>query len=100
MGKVMVNYSTVMEFSKKFKVESKKLDDILANMRQVCINFQDMVDTNAGNLYKEVMINELEKERDLLNKTSEKISKEFENYANLFKEKDELIHERVGKSNG
>ncbi len=100
MANRIIDSKTIMDFSKNIKIHGDKLNDILENMKKATVAYNDMVDTKAGNLYKETMINELTKEQKKLMNRCNIISNEFSEYANLFRDANTTISESVGKNNG
>lgn len=64
MGKVIVDSKTILDFSKVVQNESNKLVTILDKMNKISILYDDMVDTDAGNLFKNTIKEQIKKEKD------------------------------------
>ncbi len=97
MGKITVDCQSIREFGKKIKEESNQLVDILELMKKDSLTYEKMIDSNAGNLYKEVMLRELEKEKEIIKKNSEEWLKELTWIADTYNEMIEEIKESIGK---
>ena len=70
MKKIEANVKEIEEFNKKIKYYNDELKKVLEDMKKDSILYEDMVDNKAGNLYKEVMQRELNKEIERVDNNS------------------------------
>ena len=96
MNKVTVNSQSIIDFGNKIKEEGSKLTSILDSMKKDSILYSDMVDSDAGNLYKEVMLLELEKEKKHINESTELVANKFLWIAGKYNDTTEEINKKVG----
>ncbi len=68
MKEIEFNKVKIEEFGKKTKSNNEKLIRILEDMKKDSVLYKDMVDNKAGNLYKEVMLKEINKEIERVKK--------------------------------
>ena len=97
MGRVAVNFESISKFEKQMKDNSMKLVDILELMKNDSVQYEEMIESKAGDLYKEVMIRELEKEKNIIMNNSEEISKRLSWITNSYRDMFEEIKESIGK---
>ncbi len=95
MKKIKFNKVQIEEFGKKTKVNNEKLVAILENMKNDSVLYQDMVDNKAGNLYKEVMIRELDKEIKRVKDNNVNVANKIIFAAQKYGEFEEEIGEKV-----
>ncbi len=97
MSKITINSETIFNFGNKIKDEGSKLVSILEDMKKDSILYADMVDSDTGNLYKDVMLKEIEKEKKHINESTEFVANKFLWIASKYNETNDIIAERVGK---
>ena len=64
MDKVYVTAETLSDLSNVLKTESEKLLDIVSNISQATINYEEMLISDAGELFRSFMVQEQEKEKN------------------------------------
>ena len=77
MEKMLVNIESINTFKEQIVEENNKLIDILTKMYDDSIKYDRMVSNKSGNLYKEVMLRELLKEKDKITNNNETIENIF-----------------------
>ncbi len=98
MKDVRVDILTVEEFGKEVKEETKKLIEILDNMKKDTLRYEEMIDSKTGTLYKETMHKVLDKEKDKVEYQGNSIGDKFINSAKSYHEAVDKIKERVKKN--
>lgn len=97
MKDIKVDILTVDEFGKKIKEESQKLVNILDNMKNDTLKYDDMIDSKTGNLYKETMHKVLDEEKKRLEEKGTYVGNKFITAANEYTKAIENIKEGVRK---
>jgi len=92
---VIVNAESVKEFGNKIIEENNKLLDIVIKMYNDSLRYVDMVDNKAGNLYKEVMLRELLKEREKIINGNAILDKTFKDIYETYSETYDSIENSV-----
>ena len=95
MENIKFNRETIKEFGEKTKNKNAKLVEILEKMKNDSVLYQDMVDNKAGNLYKEVMLRELDKEIKRVNDNNESVADKIIFAAEKYLEFEEEVGEKV-----
>ncbi len=95
MEKIIFNREVIKDFGNKTKEENNKLVSILEKMKNDSILFQDMVDNKAGNLYKEVMLRELDKEIKRVNENNTNVADKLIFASEKYTEFEEEVGESV-----
>lgn len=98
MKRIVTNAEQLKEFGTKTKNECDNLVKILENMKKDSILYQDMVDNKAGNLYKEVMLREIDKEIKRVNETGTSVSEKIIFASNEYNKFKEEVGEKVNGS--
>ena len=98
--KVTVDYNSIKDLSNKLRVEFDKLGTIIDKMRDISVNFSDMLDTSAGNMYKDVMIAQLDKEKEVIGKKRDMLCKIFDDNSLIYDSTFNNIKKNVGGIDG
>ena len=77
MEKTLVNIESINAFKDSILQENEKLIEIIEKMNEESIKYSSMVNNKSGNLYKEVMIRELQKEKENILNDNEEIKRKF-----------------------
>ena len=95
MEKIVFNSSKIKEFADFITENNNRLINILDKMEKDSDTYSEMVDSKAGNLYKEVMLRELEKEKKKILENNEVIVNKFIYASQKYDEFSENIKERL-----
>ena len=95
MDKVYVTAETLSDLSNVLKTESEKLLDIVSNISQATINYEEMLISDAGELFRSFMVHEQEKEKNKIIKNNEEIADKLLDFSNIYIETKDRIGDLV-----
>ncbi len=95
MDKVSVTAETLSDLSNVLKTESEKLLDIVSNISQATINYEEMLISDAGELFRSFMVQEQEKEKNKIIKNNEEIADKLFDFSNIYIETKDRIGDLV-----
>ena len=95
MDKVYVTAETLSDLSNVLKTESEKLLDIVSNISQATINYEEMLISDAGELFRSFMVQEQEKEKNKIIKNNEEIADKLFDFSNIYTETKDRIGDLV-----
>lgn len=79
-----IDANSIKLFGDKIIKENNKLLDIIMKMYDDSIKYDDMVNNKAGNLYKEVMLQVLLKEKEKITNNNEELNRIYTNIYNTY----------------
>lgn len=88
MSRVNVVADTLSELSNTLKVENEKLLEIVSNIANETINYEDMLISDAGELFRRFMIEEQEKEKNRILLSNQEIADKLLYISNIYRDTD------------
>ena len=88
MSRVNVVADTLSELSNTLKVENEKLLEIVSNIANETINYEDMLISDAGELFRRFMIEEQEKEKNRILLSNQEIADKLLDISNIYRDTD------------
>ena len=79
-----IDANSIKVFGDKIIEENNKLLEIITKMYDDSVKYDDMVNNKAGNLYKEVMLKVLLKEKEKITSNNEELNKIYTNIYNTY----------------
>ena len=95
MNKVNVTAVTLSDLSNVLKTENEKLLDIVSNISQTTIDYEAMLISDAGELFRSFMVQEQEKEKNKIIKNNEEIADKLFDFSNIYTETKDRIGDLV-----
>ena len=96
MGKMLVDIESINIFRENIISENNKLLEVINEMYEDSIKYERMVDNKSGNLYKEVMLRELQKEKETIINNNETLQKLFTEISSIYKSAVDETQKSVG----
>lgn len=91
MDKVKVESNTLKELAEKVRVENEKLKDIVSNISQLTINNQEILISDAGELFRQFIVQEQEKEKEQIILNDSLISEKLSTFSSIYDNTNEKI---------
>ena len=91
MDKLKVDANTLAELSEKVKIENEKLKDIVSKISQLTVNNEEMLISDAGELFKTFMIGQQEKEIEEIENNNILIAEKLLTFSNIYDNTNEEI---------
>ncbi len=86
MGKITVDTGTLLKLSDKVKKNNNKLLSIVTDIKDMTVYYNDMLISDAGELFKEVVIKEQEQEQKKILENDQLIAEKLSSFAKIYGE--------------
>ena len=86
MNSIKVEFTTLKEVSELVKVANDKMTNILSYITNVSIDYQDMMISDAGNLFHEVIIKEQNTEKEKIMLYNQEIVNKLSDISKIYSE--------------
>ena len=91
MSKIVVDANTLIELSKSVKDNNEKLLNIVNNIKNTTIKYNNMLISDAGELFKDIMIKEQEKEQEKIILNNQIIADKLSSFGIIYSDTDKKI---------
>ena len=91
MGKILVSYGTLKDLSEFLKEENEKLSGIVENIKNVTIQYQDMLISDAGELFQQYMVSQQNEEQSKIVSYNQNVADKLLISSNIYSDTDSEI---------
>ncbi len=91
MSEIKVDISTLRNLSNEVRTENEKLINIISDISKYTLEYQNMLISDAGELYREFVINDIEKEKEKILANNVEIADKLSSISDIYEEVKEDI---------